>query len=108
MLYEVITKSAEPLILIVPPGTQVIDNQTDEVLIDLLEIGQKELLLEGGKGGLLLAFIIKKLKILNVAVMIIRITSYNVCYTKLLRNISLINTGIHADCLKYIRVEYFT
>jgi GTP-binding protein len=45
-------KSADPLILVVPPGTQVIDNQTGEVLLDLLEEGQKELFLEGGKGGL--------------------------------------------------------
>ncbi len=45
-------KSAEPMILVVPPGTQVIDNQTGEVLLDLLEEGQKELFLEGGKGGL--------------------------------------------------------
>jgi len=45
-------KSAEPLVLVVPPGTQVIDNQTGEVLLDLLEEGQKNLFLEGGKGGL--------------------------------------------------------
>ena len=45
-------KSAEPLVLVVPPGTQVIDNNTGEVLLDLLEEGQKELILEGGKGGL--------------------------------------------------------
>ncbi|AXH15613.1 GTPase ObgE [Malaciobacter mytili] len=45
-------KSAPALTLIVPPGTQVIDAQTDEVLFDLLEEGQKVKLLEGGKGGL--------------------------------------------------------
>ncbi len=45
-------KSAEPLVLVVPPGTQVLDNQTGEVLLDLLEEGQKNLFLEGGKGGL--------------------------------------------------------
>jgi GTPase len=45
-------KSAEPLVLVVPPGTQIIDDETDEVLLDLLEVGQKEVLLEGGKGGL--------------------------------------------------------
>ncbi|XPV69440.1 MAG: GTPase ObgE [Halarcobacter sp.] len=45
-------KSAQALILSVPPGTQVIDNETDEVLLDLLEEGEKVLFLEGGKGGL--------------------------------------------------------
>ncbi|RBQ28952.1 GTPase ObgE [Aliarcobacter vitoriensis] len=45
-------KSGEPLVLIVPPGTQVIDDDTDEVLFDLLENGEKILFLEGGKGGL--------------------------------------------------------
>lgn len=45
-------KSAQALVLVVPPGTQVIDAQSGEVLLDLLEEGQKELLLEGGKGGL--------------------------------------------------------
>jgi len=45
-------KSAQPLILAVPPGTQIIDNETGEVLLDLLEEGQQELFLEGGKGGL--------------------------------------------------------
>jgi len=45
-------KSAESLVLVVPPGTQIIDNNTGEVLLDMLEEGQKELLLEGGKGGL--------------------------------------------------------
>lgn len=45
-------KSAEPLVLIVPPGTQIIDDDTDEVLFDLVEAGEKVMLLEGGKGGL--------------------------------------------------------
>ena len=45
-------KSADTLVLVVPPGTQVIDDETGEVLLDLLEEGQRELLLEGGKGGL--------------------------------------------------------
>lgn len=45
-------KSADPMVLVVPPGTQVIDNSTGEVLLDMIEEGQKELLLEGGKGGL--------------------------------------------------------
>ena len=45
-------KSGEPLVLIVPPGTQVIDDETNEVLFDLIELGKKVLFLEGGKGGL--------------------------------------------------------
>ncbi len=45
-------KSAQPLVLVVPPGTQVIDSETNEVLLDLLEEGQREVFLEGGKGGL--------------------------------------------------------
>ncbi len=45
-------KSAPALTLIVPPGTQVIDAQTNEVLFDLLEEGQKVKFLDGGKGGL--------------------------------------------------------
>ncbi len=45
-------KSGESLILTVPPGTQVIDNGNDEVLLDLLEEGEEVILLEGGKGGL--------------------------------------------------------
>ena len=45
-------KSADPLILRVPPGTQVIDEETGEVLLDMLDHGDKQQLLEGGKGGL--------------------------------------------------------
>ena len=45
-------KSGEHLILTVPPGTQVIDEENDEVLLDLLKEGEKVLFLEGGKGGL--------------------------------------------------------
>ncbi len=45
-------KSGAALVLRVPPGTQVIDQETDEVLLDLLEEGEKILFLEGGKGGL--------------------------------------------------------
>jgi len=45
-------KSAEPLVLSVPPGTQVIDANSGEVLLDMVKEGQKELFLEGGKGGL--------------------------------------------------------
>ncbi len=45
-------KSADPLILKVPPGTQVIDEESGEVILDMLEHGDKQQLLEGGKGGL--------------------------------------------------------
>jgi len=45
-------KSAEHVILRVPPGTQVIDEDTEEILFDLLEEGEKVLVVEGGKGGL--------------------------------------------------------
>ena len=44
-------KSAKSLILRVPPGTIVIDVETEEVLLDLLNDGEEVLLLEGGKGG---------------------------------------------------------
>lgn len=45
-------RNGKDLTLIVPPGTQVIDANTGEVLLDLVEEGDKELLLKGGKGGL--------------------------------------------------------
>ena len=45
-------KSAKHVVLRVPPGTQVIDEDTEEVLFDLVENKQKVLLVEGGKGGL--------------------------------------------------------
>ena len=45
-------KKGESLFLTVPPGTQVIDVETGEVLLDLVEDGQKVKFLEGGKGGL--------------------------------------------------------
>lgn len=45
-------RSGEDLVLIVPPGTQVIDDETGEVILDLRVVGEKKLFLEGGKGGL--------------------------------------------------------
>ncbi len=45
-------KSAPKLFVKVPPGTQVIDKETGEVLMDLLEDGQEVCFLKGGKGGL--------------------------------------------------------
>ncbi len=38
--------------IVVPPGTQVIDALTGEVLFDLVNEGESVLFLEGGKGGL--------------------------------------------------------
>jgi GTP-binding protein len=46
-------KYGESLVVIVPPGTQVIDAESSEVLLDLVEEnGEKVQFLEGGKGGL--------------------------------------------------------
>lgn len=46
-------KAGEPEVIIVPPGTQVYDATTKELLLDLIEEnGEKVLFLEGGKGGL--------------------------------------------------------
>ncbi|MCV6608089.1 MAG: GTPase ObgE [Campylobacterales bacterium] len=44
-------KKGESLTLKVPPGTQVIDKETGEILLDLTEEGQTVKFLEGGKGG---------------------------------------------------------
>ena len=41
----------EDKILMVPVGTQVIDADTDEILVDLTEDGQRALLAKGGNGG---------------------------------------------------------
>ncbi|MBA4164406.1 MAG: GTPase ObgE [Erythrobacter sp.] len=43
--------SAPPLVIKVPVGTQIIADETDEVLADFTEVGQREVLLEGGLGG---------------------------------------------------------
>ena len=45
-------KRGENLELIVPQGTQVIDIDSGKVLLDMSNIGQREVLLKGGKGGL--------------------------------------------------------
>lgn len=39
-------------VIVVPPGTQVVDMETGEVLLDLLEEGEMIEFLHGGKGGL--------------------------------------------------------
>jgi len=43
--------AAKDLVLYVPPGTEVIDDETDEVVVDMVKIGQRHLLLPGGRGG---------------------------------------------------------
>lgn len=45
-------KSAEPLVIRVPPGTLIFDSETNLQLKDLVEPGQTVVLLPGGKGGL--------------------------------------------------------
>ncbi len=45
-------KKGEDLILIVPPGTQIIDRESGELLFDLMNDGEKVKILKGGKGGL--------------------------------------------------------
>src|SRR5699024_5728379 len=44
-------KDSEPLIVPVPPGTIVYDEDTDEMLADLTENGQTALIAQGGRGG---------------------------------------------------------
>lgn len=45
-------KSAPKLFVVVPPGTQVFDADSGELLMDLVHEGQEKKLLSGGKGGL--------------------------------------------------------
>lgn len=45
-------RSGQKRVIIVPPGTQIIDTDTDEIVLDMIEDGQEALFLEGGKGGL--------------------------------------------------------
>ncbi|MDA3908672.1 MAG: GTPase ObgE [Sulfurimonas sp.] len=45
-------KSGAKKVIIVPPGTQILDTETGEVLFDMLEDGQEVKFIEGGKGGL--------------------------------------------------------
>jgi GTP-binding protein len=48
--------TGEDLVLKVPVGTLVIDEESDRLLCDITEHGQKELLVQGGRGGLGNAF----------------------------------------------------
>ncbi len=45
-------KSGAKKVIVVPPGTQIIDAETGEVLLDMVEDTQEVKFLEGGKGGL--------------------------------------------------------
>ncbi len=45
-------KSGAKKVIIVPPGTQIVDADTGEVLFDMLKDGQTQKFLQGGKGGL--------------------------------------------------------
>lgn len=43
--------SGKPLIVKVPPGTQILDEDQETVLLDMTDIGQKATFLKGGNGG---------------------------------------------------------
>jgi GTP-binding protein len=45
-------KSGAKKVIIVPPGTQIVDQESGEVLLDMLKHGQEVKFLQGGKGGL--------------------------------------------------------
>jgi len=45
-------RSGKDVEVVVPPGTQVIDSETGEVLLDLTKNGERVKFLQGGKGGL--------------------------------------------------------
>ncbi len=45
-------KSAPAKVIVVPPGTQIVDEETGEVLADLVNDGDEITLLKGGRGGL--------------------------------------------------------
>lgn len=44
-------KSASDLILLVPPGTQMYDDETDKLIIDLVEENLSYVIVKGGRGG---------------------------------------------------------
>ncbi|MCM3712663.1 GTPase ObgE [Halalkalibacter oceani] len=44
-------KNAEDMVVKVPPGTTVVDEQTGQVIADLTEHGQRAVIAKGGRGG---------------------------------------------------------
>ncbi len=50
--YNMSGKSGRKQVIIVPPGTQIVDMQNNEIIFDMIEDGQERLFLKGGKGGL--------------------------------------------------------
>ncbi|MGG3560489.1 GTPase ObgE [Neobacillus rhizosphaerae] len=44
-------RNAKDMVVKVPPGTVIIDNDTKEVLADLVEHGQRAIIAKGGRGG---------------------------------------------------------
>ena len=44
-------QKAEPLYIKVPPGTIIKDEETEEILADLTELGQETVIVRGGRGG---------------------------------------------------------
>ncbi|MEA1918146.1 MAG: GTPase ObgE [Campylobacterota bacterium] len=45
-------KSAPKMYIIVPPGTQVIDEESEEIILDMTTHGEEKTFIRGGKGGL--------------------------------------------------------
>ncbi|QDZ78445.1 GTPase ObgE [Priestia megaterium] len=44
-------RNAEPMVVKVPPGTVVLDEDTNETIADLVEHGQRAVIAKGGRGG---------------------------------------------------------
>ena len=44
-------QNGQPVIIKLPLGTQILSEEKDQLLLDLVKIGQREILLDGGKGG---------------------------------------------------------
>ncbi len=44
-------QNGQSTIIKLPLGTQILSEEKDQLLIDLVKVGQKEVLIEGGKGG---------------------------------------------------------
>lgn len=44
-------KTGEDLVIMVPPGTIIRDNETGKIIADLMEHGERKIIAKGGKGG---------------------------------------------------------